>query len=162
MRALAVTVAALVLVPAASAWTKINGAPVQNTMHGDGIRTGAGTELFAYSDGNSSLRVWSSKSGDREIARVPFVSEPALVQQPSGAIQLYVGAARGVVRFTSSDDGGSWTGPVETGSTKTGPVESAAVRRDDGDPRAGCVAALLQRAAVCDVLDRLGADLKEA
>jgi hypothetical protein len=56
------------------------------------------------------------------------------VQQPSGAIQLYVGSGAGVQRFQSTDDGASWTGPSKIVSpTTTGPVVSATVR-SDGTP----------------------------
>ena len=53
-----------------------------------------------------------------------------LVQQPNGAIQLYFPNAQGVGRLTSTDDGVSWTGPIQTQSHTTGPVESATVLAD--------------------------------
>lgn len=128
MRLIVPILAALVLAPAASAWAPVSTVAVQNSMQGSGIRLPNGTELFAYSDGIASLHVWSSEVGDREIAKVSFVSEPQLVVAPSG-VQLYVGSATGVVRF-SSVDGKTWAGPVQTKATKTGPVEAAAVRAD--------------------------------
>jgi hypothetical protein len=128
MRLIAPILAALVLVPAASAWAPVSTVAVQSSTQGSGIRLANGTELFAYSDGIASLHVWSSDGGDREIAQVSFVSEPQLVVTPSG-VQLYVGSATGVVRFSSAD-GKTWAGPFQTRSTKTGPVEAAAVRAD--------------------------------
>jgi hypothetical protein len=128
MRLIAPLLAALVLAPAASAWAPVSTVAVQSSMQGSGVRLANGTELFAYSDGIASLHVWSSDGGDREIAKVSFVSEPQLVVAPSG-VQLYVGSATGVVRFSSAD-GKAWAGPFQTKATKTGPVEAAAVRAD--------------------------------
>lgn len=128
MRLIAPILAALALAPAASAWAPVSTVPVQNSMQGSGVGLANGTELFAYSDGIASLHVWSSSGGDREIAQVSFVSEPQLAVTPSG-VQLYVGSATGVVRFSSSD-GKTWSGPFQTAATKTGPVEGVAVRAD--------------------------------
>jgi hypothetical protein len=63
----------------------------------------------------------------------PSANRAQLVQQPSGAIQLYFPNAQGVGRLTSTDDGVTWTGPIQTQSHTTGPVESAAVL-PDGTP----------------------------
>jgi hypothetical protein len=128
MRLIASILAALAVAPAASAWAPVSTVAVPNTMQGSGVRLANGTELFAYSDGIASLHVWSSSGGDREIAKVSFVSEPQVVVSPSG-VQLYVGSATGVVRFSSAD-GETWAGPFQTRATKTGPVEAAAVRAD--------------------------------
>jgi hypothetical protein len=126
--------AALVLAPAAAAWTPISTAPLQNIDKPSVLRTGAGTELVAYDDDNSGLWLWSSKGASRQIATVSFVNQPQLVQQPSGAIQIYAGSATGVQRFQSTDDGVTWTGPFKIVSpTTTGPVVTAAVR-PDGTP----------------------------
>src|SRR5204862_4050277 len=48
-------------------------------------------------------------------------------------IQLYFPNPNGVGRLTSTDDGQSWSGPVQTQSHTTGPVEAAAVL-PDGTP----------------------------
>ena len=98
------------------------------------LRTSAGTELVAWDDDNSGLWLWSSKGSARQIETVAFVNQPQLVQQPSGAIQIYVGSGGGVLRYQSTDDGASWTGPFKIVSlTTTGPVVSATVR-SDGTP----------------------------
>jgi hypothetical protein len=123
--------AALILTPAAAAWTPISTAPLQNVARAAVLRTRAGTEIVAYSDGGSGLYVWSSANGGKQIATVPFVEQPQLVQQPSGAIQLYAGSGSGIVRFQSADDGASWSGPFPIVSpSTTGPVVGAAVRTD--------------------------------
>lgn len=65
------------------------------------------------------------------------VSDPQLVQKPDGRIYLYVGASTpdlktsGALRFTSTDGGVSWAGPVKTHpASRIGDVQAAAVRRD--------------------------------
>lgn len=134
MRIVVAALAALILAPAAAAWTPISTAPLQNVDHPAVLRTSAGTELVAWDDDGSGLWLWSSKGGTRQIATVAFVNQPQLVQQPSGAIQIYVGSGAGVQRFRSTDDGATWTGPFKIVSpTTTGPVVSAAVR-GDGTP----------------------------
>jgi hypothetical protein len=126
-----VVLAALVLAPGALAWTPVSTTPLQNIDQASQLRTSAGTELAAWDDDNSGLWLWSSKGSAKQIATVPFVSQPRLVQQPSGAIQLYAGGGTGVQRFQSTDDGATWTGPFKIVSpTTTGPVVSATVRRD--------------------------------
>ncbi|HEX4525241.1 MAG TPA: hypothetical protein VH108_00705 [Gaiellaceae bacterium] len=131
MRVAFAALIALVLAPAAAAWAPISTTPLQNIDRPAVLRTSTGTELVTWDDNSSGLWLWSSKSGARQIETVPFVSQPQLVQQPSGAIQLYVGSGSGVTRFQSSDDGATWTGPFAIVSpTTTGPVVSAALRAD--------------------------------
>src|SRR3954447_19588329 len=131
MRLALVVIVALVLAPAAAAWTPISTTPLQNTDQSSVLRTSAGTELVAWGDDNSGVWVWSNKGTARQIATVPFVNQPQLVQQPSGAIQLYAGGGSGVQRYQSSDDGATWSGPFKIVSpTTSGPVVSATVRRD--------------------------------
>ena len=131
--ALAVLIA-LVVAPAASAWTPISQSPLQNIDRPAVLRTSAGTELVTWDDNGSGLWLWSSKSGTRQIETVPFVNQPQIVQQPNGAIQIYAGGGSGVDRFQSTDDGATWSGPFAIVSpTTTGPVVSATVR-SDGTP----------------------------
>lgn len=134
MRLAAVALAALTFVPQALAWTPISTSPVLNTTRPATLLTNAGTELVTWSDTGTGLWLWSSKSGTRQIETVPFVAQPQIVQQPSGAIQIYAGSGTGVLRFQSTDDGASWTGPFKIVSpSTTGPVVTAAVR-PDGTP----------------------------
>ena len=131
MRLALAALAALVFAPAALAWTPISTTPLQNIDQASVLRTSAGTELAAWDDDNSGLWLWSSKGAARQIETVAFVNQPQLVQQPSGAIQIYAGSGTGVQRFQSTDDGATWTGPFKIVSpTTTGPVVSATVRRD--------------------------------
>src|SRR3954468_5146043 len=131
MRLALVVIVALVLAPAAAAWTPISTTPLQNIDQASALRTSAGTELAAWDDDNSGLWLWSSKGSAKQIATIPFVNQPQLVQQPSGAIQLYAGSGSGVQRFQSTDDGATWSGPFKIVSpTTSGPVVSATVRRD--------------------------------
>jgi hypothetical protein len=137
MRRLIATFAfALVLAPAAHAWTQISAGSVVNTMQPGVLRTALGTELAAYSDNASTLSVWSSAKGNVTVASgLLSVGKPALVQLPAGPIELYAPATtpgfalQGVLRWESSNDGASWSGPVATGSPNLGDVEAAAVRK---------------------------------
>jgi hypothetical protein len=134
MRAAVVALLALVFAPAALAWTPISQGPLQNIDRPATLLTSTGTELVTWSDNGSGLWLWSSKAGTREIETVPFVAQPQIVQQPSGAIQIYAGSGGGVERFQSTDDGATWSGPFAIASpTTTGPVVSATVR-PDGTP----------------------------
>ena len=126
--------AALAGAPAAGAWTTLTGG-VQNTVVPSLVTTQAGTQLASF---ESQVAGTISVSRNGGAARIVVAGDPVaggtrLVQQPSGAIQLYFPNAQGVGRLTSTDDGVSWTGPIQTQSHTTGPVESAALL-PDGTP----------------------------
>jgi hypothetical protein len=141
MRIVVALLLGLVAVPSASAgWTTISTVNVQNTMQPGVVRTASGVELAAYSDGAGTLEVWSSTTGDHTVASgLLSVGKPALVQLPSGAVELYAPATtpgfaeQGVLRWESTSDGASWSAPVPTRSTSLGDVQAAAVR-PDGTP----------------------------
>ena len=125
---------ALAATPAAAAWTTL-AAGVQGTVTPSLLVTQAGTELAAF---DSPVAGTISVSRSLGAAKIVVSGDPSanrvqLVQQPSGAIQLYFPNAQGVGRLTSTDDGASWTGPIQTQSHTTGPVEAAAVL-PDGTP----------------------------
>lgn len=131
---------ALALVPAAHAWTGISTVQVSNSMQPAVLRTASGIELAAYSDGGSTLKVWSSMKGDVTVATgLLSVGKPGMVELPSGQIELYAPATtagftqQGVIRWESTNDGGNWSGPFATHSPNLGDVEGAAVR-PDGTP----------------------------
>jgi hypothetical protein len=132
LRLAAVALAALALVPSASAWTRLSSGAVGNTVDPALLRTSAGTELAAYDDaiaGTISL-VRNGTAPRTLVSGDPIAGQAQLVQQPSGAIQLYFPNAGGVARLTSTDDGQSWTGPIQTQSHDVGPVRGSAVRAD--------------------------------
>jgi hypothetical protein len=141
MRFVVAVLLGLVAVPSASAgWTTISSVTVQNTMRPGVVRTASGVELAAYSDGSGTLKVWSSTTGDHTVASgLLSVGKPALVQLPSGAVELYAPATtpgfaeQGVLRWESTSDGASWSAPVPTRSTSLADVQAAAVR-PDGTP----------------------------
>ena len=121
----------------ASPWKPLSTVSVSNTMHPGVLRTSSGTELVAYSDGSSTLKAWSSATGDHTVASgLLSVGRPALVQLPSGAVELYAPATTGgfaqpgVLRWEPTNNGASWSGPVSTHSPTLGDVNSAAVRTD--------------------------------
>jgi hypothetical protein len=63
VRAAFVILTALVLAPAASAWTPVSTTPLQNIDRPAVLHTSAGTELVTWDDNNSFLWLWSSKAG---------------------------------------------------------------------------------------------------
>ncbi|HZS24663.1 MAG TPA: hypothetical protein VFA30_06695 [Gaiellaceae bacterium] len=134
MRPLAVAAAALVLVPAASAWTPLPGA-VQNIVEPSMLETAAGTMLVSYELPNADEIMVARNHGTPKavVTGDPIAGQTQLVQQPSGAIQLYFPNAAGVGRLQSTDDGQTWTGPFQTQSHDVAGVEGAAVA-PDGTP----------------------------
>jgi hypothetical protein len=122
---------ALAAAPAAGAWTPF-ATGVQNTAVASLIITQAGTELAAYdSTTGGTISVSRAHAAPKTVVTGdPVAGRSQLVQQPSGAIQLYFPNAQGVGRLTSTDDGVSWTGPIQTQSHTTGPVQGATVLAD--------------------------------
>jgi hypothetical protein len=134
MRLLAVVTTALVFVPAAAAWTPLTSG-VQNSVVPSMLITQAGSTLVAW---DSPIAGTISIARNHGAPRVLVNGDPAanrvqLVQQPSGTIQLYYPNPQGVSRLTSSDDGQTWTGPIQTQSHTLGPVMAAATA-PDGTP----------------------------
>ena len=134
MRSIAVVIATLALAPAASAWTTL-ASGVGNTVVPSVIVTQAGTELVAWDApvGGTISTSRDNAPGRTIVSGDPVAGRTQLVQQPNGAIQLYFPNAAGVGRMTSTDDGQTWTGPIQTQSHTVGPVEGAAVA-PDGTP----------------------------
>ncbi len=133
MRRILPLAAALLLVPvsAAGAWTTL-ATGLQSTVVPSLVVTQAGTELAAVDSPTAGTISVSRGAGGAKIvvANDPAANRVQLVQQPGGAIQLYFPNAQGVGRLTSTDDGVSWTGPIQTQSHTVGPVESAAMLAD--------------------------------
>jgi len=133
MRVYAVVIAALAFAPAASACTTLTGG-VQNTVVPSAIITQAGTELVSWESPVGTISVSRSNAAGKTIVTGdPIPGRTQMIQQPNGAIQLYFPNAAGVGRMTSTDDGATWTGPIQTQSHTVGPVEGAAVA-PDGTP----------------------------
>jgi hypothetical protein len=127
--------AALVLVPSAFAWTTLGGAVLPQAVPSL-IMTQSGTELASWDSPAAGGTIAVSRNGGAPKTLVsgdPSANRTQLVQQPSGAIQLYFPNPNGVARLTSTDDGVTWSGPAQTESHTTGGVESAAVL-PDGTP----------------------------
>jgi hypothetical protein len=132
--AVAATLLALASAPAAGAWTTL-GSGVQNTAVASLLLTQAGTELVSFdAPTTGTISVARSHGAPKTVVTGdPVAGRTQLVQQPNGAIQLYFPNALGVGRLTSTDDGVTWTGPVQTQSHTTGPVQGAALL-PDGTP----------------------------
>ena len=129
-----VLAAVLVAVPAASAWTTLSGG-VENIVVPSMIVTQAGTELVSFESPNGDTISVSRAGGTPKVivANDPIAGRTQLLQQPNGTIQLYFPNGSGVARMTSSDDGNSWTGPVQTLSHDVGGVVGSALM-PDGTP----------------------------
>ena len=132
MRRVAVAIAAaLVLAPAAAAWTTIPGT-VENIVIPSMLVTQAGTELVSFeSPTGNTISVARAGGAPRVVvSNDPIAGRTQLVQQPNGTIQLYFPNAQGVARMTSVDDGQTWAGPFQTQSHDVGGVQGAAVAPD--------------------------------
>jgi hypothetical protein len=133
MRRAVVAIAALVLAPSAGAWTTL-GSGVGVTTKPSVIVTQAGTVLASFDTSNGTIQVARNGAAPMTIVTGdPIAGRTQVVQQPNGALQLYFPNAQGVGRMTSTDDGQSWSGPIQTQSHTTGPVEGAAIA-PDGTP----------------------------
>jgi hypothetical protein len=124
----------LAAAPSAFAWTT-TGTGVQNTVVPSMLVTQQRTELVAWeSPGAGTISLSRNHSAARAlVSGDPIAGRTQLVQQPSGAIQLYYPNGQGVARLTSTDDGQTWTGPAQTQSHTVGGVMGAAVA-PDGTP----------------------------
>jgi hypothetical protein len=122
---------------ASAGWTRF-ATGVTNIVEPASLRTSSGSELIAW---NTSNALFLLRNGKLEtlLSGESAVYQPALVQQPDGTIQLYVGVQNadatldGVARLSSSDDGATWSAPVQTNSHDLNDVSSAAVG-PDGTP----------------------------
>jgi hypothetical protein len=134
MRRFAVVAAALVLVPSAFAWTTLGGAVLPQVVPSL-LVTQSRAELASW-DSPTAGTIAVARNGappKTVVTGDASAGRTQLVQQPNGAIQLYFPNPNGVARLTSTDDGVTWSGPVQTQSRTTGGVESAAVL-PDGTP----------------------------
>src|SRR5689334_18073499 len=114
MRRAAVAIAALVLAPAAGAWTTL-GTGALNTEVPGLLVTQSGTllESFASNSGGTISVVRNGGAPKTVVTGDIAANRTQLVQQPNGAIQLYFPNPQGVGRMTSTDDGQTWTGPIQ-------------------------------------------------
>ncbi len=135
MRLVALALGALAFAPAAWAWTPLAASGLDNSVVPSMLVTKQGTLLTAW---GAPLADTISLARNHQTAKVLVSGDAAanrvqLVQQPSGAIQLYYPNAQGVGRLTSTDDGVTWSGPIQTQSHAVGSVMAAAVA-PDGTP----------------------------
>jgi hypothetical protein len=132
--------AALVLVPNASAgatgWLTPPG--LSNSADPALLRTKGGLVVAYALQPLGAVAVLDVAGATHLVASgYAAVSDPQLVQKPDGTIYLYFGGSTpdlktsGALRFTSTDGGVSWSGPVKTHpASRIGDVQAAAVRRD--------------------------------
>ena len=108
---------------------------VSNIVVPSMLVTRAGPELVSFESPVAGT-ISVARAGGAAHAVVtgdPIAGQTQLVQLPDGSIQLYFPNGSGVARMTSTDDGVSWIGPVQTQSHDVGGVVGATVG-PDGTP----------------------------
>ena len=140
MRFFALALAAVVLVPAATAGGGTFLTQNQLTNHADPsvLRIGSGVMIAYVVESTGSINVIDTSGTTHTVVTGwPSVSDPELVHKPDGAIYLYFGGStpdlqkQGALRFASIDGGATWSGPVKTNAASTiGDVQASAIRRD--------------------------------
>ena len=133
MRLLGALAAALVLAPAAGAWTRLTPETLANTAEPSVLRLASGAELVGWRDDKAgAVRMLRLPGSDVQtlVSGYASVGTPRFVQLPDGSLAAYFGGAGGVSRLTSTDGGVTWSDPALTASLDTAEVTSAAVRSD--------------------------------
>jgi hypothetical protein len=139
MRRIALVLAAcavtLAVVPSAFAGWRTLATGVSNIVVPSMIVTRAGTELVSFEQPVAGTISVARAGGAAHtiVTGDPIAGQTQLVQLPDGSIQLYFPNGSGVARMTSTDDGVSWIGPVQTQSHDVGGVVGATVG-PDGTP----------------------------
>src|SRR5581483_4833486 len=129
--ALAVTALLLVCAPSAKAWTKVGGGGLDNGVDPSPLVLANGKIAVAFRRPRAHAVVVSIGGASKTVAAaLAAVGDPRLVQLPNGSLLLLVADQDGVVSYTSTNGGSSWSGPAKTASTDTGDVQAAAVRKD--------------------------------
>jgi hypothetical protein len=122
---------ALVMSPAAGAWTKVSAGNLDNTVDPSVILLRSGLQAVAYREPKAHAVVVIVGGKAKTVASgLAAVGDPGLVQLPNGTLDLFVADQDGVVSYTSSNGGATWSGPAKTASKDTGDVQAAAVRAD--------------------------------
>ena len=129
--ALAGVLLLLVVVPWAAAWTKLSSGGLENSVDASPLVLADGKTIVAYREPTARAVVVSVGGKTKTVAGgLAGVGDPRLVQLPNGTVVLFAADQSGVVSFTSTNSGESWSGPNKTGSADTGNVQAAAVRKD--------------------------------
>ena len=129
--ALAGVLLLLVVVPSAAAWTKLSSGGLENSVDASPLVLADGKTIVAYREPTARAVVVSVGGKTKTVAGgLAGVGDPRLVQLPNGTVVLFAADQSGVVSFTSTNSGESWSGPNKTGSADTGNVQAAAVRKD--------------------------------
>jgi hypothetical protein len=121
----------LVCSPAAGAWTKLTAGNLENTVDPSVIVLANGKQAIAYREPKARAVVVIVGGKPKTVASgLAGVGDPQIVQLPNGTLDLFAADQDGVVSYTSSNGGATWTGPGKTASKDTGDVQGAAVRKD--------------------------------
>ena len=140
MRLLALALAAVALIPAATAANGTFLTQSQLTNHADPavLRIGSGVMVAYVVESSGSINVIDPGGTTHTVVTGwPSVSDPQLVRKPDGSIYLYFGGStpdlqkQGALRFASIDGGVTWSGPVKTNAASTiGDAQASAIRKD--------------------------------
>jgi hypothetical protein len=139
VRTLAAVLLALALAPAASAWVSLTPSTLSN--HADpGVLADKGGLFVAYDvESTGTVAVYANGRTHTLATGYAAVSDPQILRLPdgSGSLEVYFGGVTpdlktgGVLRFTSTNNGVTWTGPVKAiPSSRIGDVQASAQRRD--------------------------------
>jgi hypothetical protein len=121
----------LVTSPAAGAWTKLTAGNLDNGVDPSVILLGGGKQAIAYREPKAHAVVVIVGGKAKTVASgLASVGDPRIVQLPNGTLDLFVADQDGVVSYSSSNGGATWSGPAKTASKDTGDVQAAAVRTD--------------------------------
>jgi len=119
------------VVPSAAAWTKLSPGGLDNAVDPSPLVLANGKTLVAYREPRGEAIVVTVGGKTKTVASgLADVGDPRLAQLPNGSLVLLAADQDGVVSFTSTNGGASWSGPAKTKSTDTGDVQAAAVRKD--------------------------------
>jgi hypothetical protein len=117
--------------PSAGAWTKLSASGLENTVDPSVIVLANGTQAIAYREPGARAVVVIAGGKTKTVATgLAGVGDPQIVQLPNGTLDLFAADQDGVVGYTSSNGGATWSGPGKTASKDTGDVQAAAVRKD--------------------------------
>jgi hypothetical protein len=128
IRALAIVLGALVLAPGAGAWTKLTDDTLQNIVDPSVVVLPNGTELIAYREpvaGN--LKVIRGGSTQTLASGLPLVGDAEILAPSAMSLLLFAGENTGIVRYSSSDGGATWSAGTSLAGTTTGDVQGAAL-----------------------------------
>ena len=121
----------LAVAPSAGAWTRLGSGGLDNTVDPATVVLADGTTVVAYREPKPRALVVAIDGRPKTVASgLASVGDPALVQLANGSLLLLSADQDGVVAYSSSNGGRSWSAATKTASTDTGDVQGASARPD--------------------------------